>query len=82
MPTAEETGHCSLVRLDDISDTNVVIFEHTGAEESSVCTIAIKSATQNLMDDLERAVDDAVNNFKLYTKVNNYQSPCTEFSST
>jgi len=67
VPTPEETGHCSVVRQDEIGDKNVVIFEHS-SEGSSVCTIALRAATDNVLDDLERSVDDGVNNFKVYTK--------------
>jgi len=67
VPTPEESGHCSVVRQDEIGDKNVVIFEHS-SEGSSVCTIALRAATDNVLDDLERCVDDGVNNFKVYTK--------------
>jgi len=67
VPTPEETGHCSVVRQDEIADKNVVIFEHA-SQGSSVCTIALRAATDNVLDDLERSVDDGVNNFKVYTK--------------
>ena len=32
-------------------------------------TIVIRGATDNIMDDVERAVDDGVNTFKTITKV-------------
>lgn len=38
-------------------------------EESSICTIVIRGSTENIMDDIERAVDDGVNTFKALTKV-------------
>jgi len=68
VPTKEETGHCSVVRQDEIGDKNVVIFEHTSSEGVAVSTLVLRASTDNILDDLERAVDDAVNNFKVYTK--------------
>jgi T-complex protein 1 subunit theta len=43
----------------------------SGGEISSISTIVIRGATDNYMDDIERAVDDGVNTFKGLTKVNN-----------
>ena len=36
--------------------------------ETSVATIIIRGSTDNIMDDVERAVDDGVNTFKAATK--------------
>jgi len=75
-PTAEETGHCSVVRQDEVGDKNVIIFEHTAEGGSKICTLALRAATENIMDDLERAVDDGVNNFKVLTRVSFNQLIC------
>ena len=37
-------------------------------EESAVSTVVIRGSTQNIMDDVERAVDDGVNTFKALTR--------------
>ena len=37
-------------------------------EESAVATVVIRGSTQNIMDDIERAVDDGVNTFKCLTR--------------
>ena len=39
-------------------------FAKVGNKESRVSTIVIRGATDNYMDDIERAVDDGVNVFK------------------
>jgi len=67
VPTQEETGHCSVVRQDEVGNRSVVVFEHTD-KGGKVCTVALRAATDNVLDDLERAVDDGVNNYKVYTK--------------
>ena len=53
-----------------MGDKRIVVFEHATEEGSKVCTLALRASTENIMDDLERAVDDGVNNFKVLTRVN------------
>merc|ERR1712179_386992 len=62
-PTAEELGRADSVYVDELGDTEVVVFK-VGNKESRVSTIVIRGATDNYMDDIERAVDDGVNVFK------------------
>jgi len=58
-PTAEELGKCDYVSVEEIGSTKVTIFRQEGGD-SAISTIVIRAATQNLLDDLERAVDDSV----------------------
>ena len=37
-------------------------------EDNAVATIVIRGATSNVMDDIERAIDDGVNCFKSLTR--------------
>ncbi|ROT85674.1 T-complex protein 1 subunit theta [Penaeus vannamei] len=62
-PTKEEIGFCDKVFMDEVGDTPVTIFRQESAE-SRIATIVIRGSTDNYMDDIERAVDDAVNTFK------------------
>lgn len=66
-PTPEEAGRCDSVCLAEIGDTPVVIFKQD-REDNAVATIVIRGATTNIMDDIERAVDDGVNCFKALTR--------------
>ncbi|KAF6780470.1 hypothetical protein AHF37_00054 [Paragonimus kellicotti] len=66
-PTPEELGHVTHVRTDEIADANVVIFEQD-VHEGSVVTILVRGSTENIMDDVERAIDDGVNTFKCLTR--------------
>ncbi|KAK7494829.1 hypothetical protein BaRGS_00013956 [Batillaria attramentaria] len=70
-PRAEECGHCDLVYVDEIGETPVVVFRQT-KEENPIATIVIRGSTDNIMDDMERAVDDGVNTFKALTKDSRY----------
>jgi len=62
-PTTEELGRADTVYIDELGDTEVVVFK-VGTNESRVSTIVIRGATDNYMDDIERAIDDGVNVFK------------------
>jgi T-complex protein 1 subunit theta len=62
-PTKEELGRADSVYVDELGDTEVVVFK-VGDKESRVSTIVIRGATDNYMDDIERAIDDGVNVFK------------------
>jgi len=62
-PTTEELGMADSVYVDELGDTEIVVFK-VGDNESRVSTVVIRGATDNYMDDIERAVDDGVNVFK------------------
>jgi len=62
-PTSEEFGLADQVYVDELGDTEVVIFK-VGTHESRVSTIVVRGSTDNYMDDIERAIDDGVNVFK------------------
>lgn len=64
-PTPDEMGFCEAVKVEEIGDTRIVSFQRSN---SRLCTIVLRSGTNNVLDDLERCVDDAVNNYKLLTK--------------
>ncbi|CAH8648098.1 unnamed protein product [Schistosoma guineensis] len=66
-PTPEELGTISHVYSDEIADASVVIFEQD-THEGTVVTLLIRGSTENIMDDVERAIDDGVNTFKCLTR--------------
>lgn len=41
----------------------------TEKEEGAIATLVLRGSTDNLMDDIERAVDDGVNSFKVLVRV-------------
>merc|ERR1712168_620617 len=67
VPTPEEAGHCAFVSTSEIGDTPVVIFKQE-REDTAISTIVIRGSTANVMDDIERAIDDGVNCFKALTR--------------
>ncbi|KAJ8027466.1 T-complex protein 1 subunit theta [Holothuria leucospilota] len=66
-PTEEEAGFCDQVFVSEVGDTPVVIFQQD-SDENAVSTVVVRGSTENIMDDVERAVDDGVNTFKALTK--------------
>ncbi|KAL7289117.1 hypothetical protein TKK_0017063 [Trichogramma kaykai] len=66
-PTKEELGYCDTVHVDELGDTNVVVFKLEN-QESRISTVIIRGSTDNYMDDIERAIDDGVNTYKALTR--------------
>lgn len=63
-PTAEEAGFVDLVEVREVGGRKVTVFEQEG-EGSRVASIILRASTHNVLDDLERAVDDGVNTVKV-----------------
>ncbi|KAK6062076.1 T-complex protein 1, theta subunit [Cooperia oncophora] len=66
-PAVNLLGTCDSVHIKEIGDENVVVFDNKG-EKGHVATIIIRGSSQSRIDDVERAVDDAVNTYKCLTK--------------
>ncbi|KAJ1367654.1 T-complex protein 1 subunit theta [Parelaphostrongylus tenuis] len=66
-PPVNLLGKCDSVYVKEIGDENVVVFENKG-EKGNVATILIRGSSQSRIDDVERAVDDAINTYKALTK--------------
>ncbi|KAG0719053.1 T-complex protein 1 subunit theta [Chionoecetes opilio] len=62
-PTPEEIGLCDRVFMDEVGEVPVTIFRQEG-EESRICTVIVRGSTGNYMDDIERAITDAINTYK------------------
>jgi T-complex protein 1 subunit theta len=57
-PLPEELGYCEDIHCEELGGTKTIMIS-TG--DSRVSTIVLRGATPHLLDELERAVDDAVN---------------------
>jgi T-complex protein 1 subunit theta len=66
-PSPEEMGYCDNVLVDEVGDAGVILFRQD-KEEGAISTIVVRGSTDNIMDDIERSIDDGVNNFKALTK--------------
>ena len=78
-PTAEEAGFVDVFETIEIGGDRVTVLRQLvegdpefdpagGGEKTRTATIVLRGATQNRLDDLERAVDDGVNVIKALIK--------------
>ncbi|KAJ9460826.1 T-complex protein 1 subunit theta, partial [Diplonema papillatum] len=63
-PTAEDIGHIDNVAVREYGETKVIQFLQE-KDDSRLSTIILRGATEQRLDDLERAVDDGVNTYKM-----------------
>ncbi|RPA87738.1 T-complex protein 1 [Ascobolus immersus RN42] len=66
-PMPDEMGSIDFVETQEIGGDRVTVFRQD-SEISKTATIVIRGATQNYLDDVERAVDDGVNVVKAITR--------------
>jgi len=62
-PVAEELGTANSVSLQEIGSQRCVVFRRE-SDDCKLATIVLRGSTTNLLDDVERAIDDGVNAFK------------------
>ncbi|KAI9679632.1 MAG: T-complex protein 1 subunit theta [Trizodia sp. TS-e1964] len=65
MPT--EMGNVDIVETLEIGGDRVTVFRQENAK-TKTATLVVRGATQNHLDDIERAVDDGVNVYKAITR--------------
>merc|ERR1712137_1062627 len=63
----EEIGSCDEVAVEEVGSTKVIFFRNSSSR-CQVSTLLIRGSTQNILDNVERAVDDAVSVFKCIVK--------------
>mmetsp|Transcript_17562 Transcript_17562/g.68117 ORF Transcript_17562/g.68117 Transcript_17562/m.68117 type:complete len:533 (+) Transcript_17562:89-1687(+) len=61
--TAEEIGSCDSVTVEEVGSTKVTFF-YNDSDRCFISTILCRGSTPNVLDDIERCIDDAVNVFK------------------
>ena len=70
-PNPDEIGYCDNVTVEEIGSQKVTIF-HKETEFCKLSTIVLRGSHLNLLDDIERAIDDAVNTFRSTIKDGRY----------
>ena len=63
-PQSDELGYAESLSTEDIGGTRVIVL-HQPPAQGRICTVVLRGATDQLLDDLERAVDDGVNTYKV-----------------
>ncbi|KAL9047077.1 MAG: hypothetical protein Q9214_000258 [Letrouitia sp. 1 TL-2023] len=66
-PMPDEMGSVDVVETLEIGGDRVTVFRQEN-EATRTATLVIRGATQNHLDDIERAIDDGVNCFKAITR--------------
>jgi T-complex protein 1 subunit theta len=62
--TPEEMGYCSLIEVREIASRKVIVFTQELDEDTSIATIVLRASTENVLNDLERSIDDGVHAVK------------------
>ena len=63
----EEMGHCDFVESKQLGGRTVTVFRQEG-DTGKIASIILRSATKNVLDDLERTVNDGINTVKTMCK--------------
>lgn len=66
-PMPDDLGYCDSVHVREVGETVLVNFL-PGTSQTKMTTIMLRGATENAMDDTERALDDAINTYKVLTR--------------
>eukprot|EP01123_Difflugia_compressa_P012660 TRINITY_DN5512_c0_g1_i3.p1 TRINITY_DN5512_c0_g1~~TRINITY_DN5512_c0_g1_i3.p1 ORF type:complete len:547 (+),score=125.74 TRINITY_DN5512_c0_g1_i3:39-1679(+) len=66
-PTQEETGFVDYCGTEEIGGTRVTVMRQDKSS-CGISTIVVRAATNNILDDIERAIEDSTNTFKAMTK--------------
>ena len=62
-PKPDELGYADEVHFKEISSTKCIVFRRD-QDENKMATIVLRGSTTNLLDDVERAIDDGINTIK------------------
>jgi len=63
-PTAEELGHVDVAEQRELGQTQIVVFKNDSGGSNKVCTLVLRAASQNILEDQERAINDGVNVYR------------------
>ena len=74
-PSADELGFAKALGVTEIGGTTVVVLEQD-ASAGAVSTVVLRASTDQLLDDLERAIDDGVNTYKVLALFRSAEDPC------
>ncbi|KAI9741142.1 MAG: T-complex protein 1 subunit theta [Cirrosporium novae-zelandiae] len=67
-PMPDEMGNVDVVETLEIGGDRVTVFRQESESVTRTATLVLRGATQNLLDDVERAIDDGVNVIKAVTR--------------
>lgn len=68
----EDMGFCSNIKLSMVGTTKICVFRQDNNNDTNVATVLLRASTNNILNDVERAIDDGVNVVKTMGK----NTPC------
>jgi T-complex protein 1 subunit theta len=72
-PSAEEMGYADKIAVDEVGSQKCVVIERD-SDENKMATILVRGSTNNLLDNIERIIEDGVNAYKNLCRSNKYVS--------
>jgi len=60
----EHRGYCSRVFVQEVGLSKITVFENDDKDKTNIATIVLRASTFNMLNDVERAIDDGVNTVK------------------
>lgn len=66
----EEIGYCTDVKCVEIGSRWVTVLGQKQADDTAIATILLRSSTYNVLNDLQRAIDDGVNVARMIARGN------------
>jgi T-complex protein 1 subunit theta len=59
----EDMGFCASIHVEEVGSHRVTVLRQS-MQDTGVCTILVRGSTQNILNDIERAIDDGVNSVR------------------
>lgn len=72
-PSAEEMGYADKIAVDEVGSQKCVVIERD-SDENKMATILVRGSTNNLLDNIERIIEDGVNAYKNLCRSNKFVS--------
>lgn len=67
---SDDQGFCDSIKVREVGSRRVTIFNQASKNDTSVATILLRASTNNILNDVDRAIDDGVNVVKAMCKYN------------
>lgn len=58
--TTEDLGFCAEINVEEVGSHKITVIKQS-IQDTAVATIVVRGSTQNILNDIERAIDDGVN---------------------
>ncbi len=68
----EETGFAQRIFVKEVGSQKITIIEQGAQDHVQVATILLRASTHNILNDIERAIDDGVNTVRAVTRDNRF----------